>query len=228
MDPPHHHSPSSVSQTEPPLRSPFGWTYRTRLLLREGLLLFTCSFFLHIPPLGDRRKKRKEKKKKPVSRQESIDGAEGRKSGGGETGESVNGRVSWWRGRAVQAWDLPIWSFHLHNTISLKPSPIFFFSIFTSTTGVQTFLYPVILPLIQPPVCCAFSVASDITPCLQAGNPFPRGPDASRLRLRNGEVLYDIPTTWIPAFFLEHKWNVSDWWNLFVRLSQVHNVWWCV
>lgn len=96
-----HPTSVSLDQAEPPY--PTRLTYRTELLLREDLLLLICSFFLHIPP-GDRREKT------ALSRQEPSGSAEGRKSGGGETGEAVNGRASWWRGRAVQAPDLPTWA----------------------------------------------------------------------------------------------------------------------
>lgn len=176
------------------------WTYRTRLLLREGLLLFTCSFFLHIPP-GDRRKKSKKKKKNPVSRQESIDSAEGEKVRRRRDGWGCE-----WEGELVKREGSP--SLRPASLVLLpsqqyfpKPSPIVFFSIFTSTTGVQTFLYPVILPFTQLPACCAFSVASYIMPYLQAGNPFPRDPDISCDWDMEKSSMTPL-NSWIPAFFV--------------------------
>lgn len=121
MDPP---PSSSVSQTDwASFTDPLWLDLQSQASPAWGSAPVHVQLFPpHLPPVTGGRKE----KKKPVSRQESIDSAEGRKSGGGETGEAVNGRVSWWRGRAVQAWDLPVWSFYLHNSISLNHLRFFF------------------------------------------------------------------------------------------------------
>lgn len=115
---PHRH-PSSVSQTDgASFTDPLWLDLRNQASPAWGSAppVHVQLSPPHPPPVTGGREEKK-RKKNPVSRQEWIDSAEGRKSGGGETGECVNGRVSWRRGRAVQAWDLPIWSCHLHNSI---------------------------------------------------------------------------------------------------------------
>lgn len=102
--------------------------------------------------------------KDSFSRQESIDSAAARKSGGGERGEAVNGRVSRRRRRAVQTWDLPIWSFYFHNRISLSCFLFFFSSLLAQGPDVSIFL-----PLFDS-VCVERHL---LHPTISAGNLLP-------------------------------------------------------
>lgn len=139
-----HHLPSSVSQAgwASFSRTPYGWLTELSVSCVRVCSCSSAAFSATSPLVTGGFKKKTKNNFQP-----SV-GAEDWKSGG-EMGEGVNGRVSCWRGRAVQAWDLPIWSFYLHNNISVNH-----FLWFIFTTGVQTPLYTVffLLPLILSPL----------------------------------------------------------------------------
>lgn len=165
-----HHRPSSVSQSDwASFTDPLWLDLQNRVSPAWGSAPVDVKLFPPHPPWW-------QEGKKPLSRPEPTHSTEGRKSGGAEKGEAVNGRLSWWRGRAVYAWDLPICSFYFHNSISLSHFLFFYLHFYHRGPDIS---YSAILPIIRLPVCWALSVTSYITPHLQAGNLFPSEPDSA-------------------------------------------------
>lgn len=128
-----HHRPSSVSQTDwASFTDPLWLDLQNRVSPAWGSAPVDVKLFPPHPPWW-------QEGKKTLSRPEPTHSTEGRKSGGAEKGEAVNGRLSWWRGRAVYAWDLPICSFYFHNSISLSHFLFFLSSLLPQ--GSRHFLF---------------------------------------------------------------------------------------